>query len=154
MGIHRLALHELTLDDIQRCELVMLCLERAHVLADAEECGDEVLEMRRERDEELGLGLALQRIGCAAGGGKARSQRRIGLAQCLDEASIERQQAVARVEVREGETVVECGWRFVEEQAAPRQFGCILPPEKGPASSQAGYILITRRSSFRPSAPV
>ncbi len=111
-------------------------LQRADRLADAEQRRDEVLEMRRERDQELGLGLAIERIGRVAGGGEARRQRRIGFVQCLDKAAVQHRQTVARVEVREGEAMVEYRYRCVRTHAASRWHSGVsyLPRSAGFAS--------------------
>ena len=146
--VHRLALHELALDDVERRELVMPRLERAHLVADAEQRGEEVLEMRRERDQELGLGLAVERIGRVAGGGEARRQRR-DRPRAVPRRSGGRcvASAVARVEVGEGETVR----RDVEHRCVrtarggsrSRNSGVSYLPRSAGLASLLGYNVIT-----------
>jgi hypothetical protein len=59
--VHRLALDELALDRIERCELVVTRFERPDLIVDAEQRGQEVLEMRCERDQEVGFALLVER---------------------------------------------------------------------------------------------
>ena len=92
-------------------------LERADLIDDSKQRRDEVLEMRRQRDQELGLGLAVQRVGSAAGGDEARRKRRIGLVQCLGEPAVDRLQPLACIEIREGEAVVESQHRCMRHRA-------------------------------------
>ena len=53
--VHRLALDELPLDGEQRRQLVMARLERVHLRRDAEQLREEVLEVRRQRDQQRPL---------------------------------------------------------------------------------------------------
>ena len=55
--VHRLALDEQALDREQRRELVMRRLQRAHLGLDAEQLREEVLEVRRDGEQQVGLGL-------------------------------------------------------------------------------------------------
>jgi len=57
-----------------------------HFLLDAEELGEKILEMRPDRDQQLGFGLALERVGALA----RRAKRKIlppkqgfGQAHCI-----------------------------------------------------------------------
>ncbi len=73
--VHRLALDEKALDGVERRQLVVPRLERAHVGLDPEQRRDEVLEVRAQRDQQLGLRLARERVGAAARRVQARGER-------------------------------------------------------------------------------
>jgi hypothetical protein len=57
VGIHRLALHELSLDGVERRQRVVLRLERLDVGDDAEQAGEKVLDVRRDVDQQRGFFL-------------------------------------------------------------------------------------------------
>ena len=105
--VHRLALDEQTLHRVERRELVVPGLERAHFGLDAEQRRDEVFEMRPERDQELRLGLALQRIRVGARRGEARRKYRIRRLQMVDESTVDTRRPVALIEIGENEPVGE-----------------------------------------------
>ncbi len=56
----------------------MLRLMRQHLGLDAEQRGDEILEMRREVDDEIGFVLGSELLGRGAAGGEQREQAGIG----------------------------------------------------------------------------
>ena len=105
--VHRLALHELALDDEERCQLVVARLERAHGRHDAEQVRQEVFQVRREREQEVGLGLGRQRVGRRAPRRQPVGEPRIGGAQVLAEQRVDARQAVVRMQVGEREPVGE-----------------------------------------------
>src|SRR5262249_36516220 len=95
---------------VERCQRVMARFERPRIGRDAEQLGDEVLEQRRELDDQLGLRLArdlvinaLTRVFRRALGSPCRHQpvMQIGVAllEHVDEAAVETRQAVAAIEV-------------------------------------------------------
>ena len=69
--------------------------ERARLVLDAEQLGQEVLDMRRERDEEVRLALAANRV--ASGGNHTLMEPGIGFTQEREERGVDAQQACALV---------------------------------------------------------
>jgi hypothetical protein len=63
---HRLALNEQSLARIQRRERMVPIAKVGHRLLDAEQLCDERFKMRCQRDQQLGFGLALERLGVRA----------------------------------------------------------------------------------------
>ena len=68
---------------------------------------DEIFQMRREVEQQLGFGGAVERGGVAPRGHQTVVQLDIGLAHMADESGIEPDQPVAAVEILEGEIVPE-----------------------------------------------
>ena len=99
--VHGAPLHELALHRIQRRKLVVACGERARLGFDAEELGDEIFYMRRERDEQLRFRGAGGRL--RAGSDQLVGERAIGFAEVSDEGAIEPNQALALVQVGEAD---------------------------------------------------
>src|SRR5690606_19219492 len=99
-----LALYEAAAAFVDRRELVVAGGERRDFGPNAEELADEVLEMRRERDQELRLGFGRQGVRIRAGGLGPGGQSGVRRPQRLAERGIEPQKAVARVEIAELET--------------------------------------------------
>ncbi|HEY3459288.1 MAG TPA: hypothetical protein VGL52_00570 [Casimicrobiaceae bacterium] len=84
---------------------MVLRFERLHGYTDAEEIGEEVLEMRRDLDQELRFVLGAERGGFGARGGEPRRQRSVGLSEARNEVPVDTGGAFDRVEVAEGESV-------------------------------------------------
>ena len=104
MRVHRLALDEQALDRVERRKLVVARLERAHLGFDAEQRRDEILEVRRERDQQLRLVLARSSAsGRCARRGEPVGERRVSAAQVRDEQRVDARRALADVEVGERE---------------------------------------------------
>ena len=93
-------MHEQPLAGEQRGQGVDLFGQRHHVAADAEQPADEVLEMRRERQQQFGF-LARRRRRRAARRQQAQRQTVIDLAQMGQEGIVEFFQAALLVEVCE-----------------------------------------------------
>src|SRR5258706_9469746 len=81
---------------------MVACRERLHFSFDAEQLRDEVFEMGRQRDEQIGFLLAGRRI--APRLEKLLSERRL---EKIAERRVEAQQAIAIVEIGEREAVGE-----------------------------------------------
>jgi hypothetical protein len=105
--VDRLALDELAANGEQRRQLVVAGFERAHVGADAEQLRDEILDMRRDGDQQLGFCLAWQCIGADPCGQQPVGQHRIGRAQVIDEQRIDTCRTRDGVEVGERDAVGE-----------------------------------------------
>jgi len=105
--VDRLALDELAAHGEQRRQLVVAGFERAHVGADAEQLRDEILDMRRDGDQQLGFRLARQRIGLGARDQQPVGQHRIGRAQVIDEQRIDTCRTSDGMEVGERDAVGE-----------------------------------------------
>src|SRR5438874_6683881 len=73
--------------------------ERARLALDAEKLGDEVLDVRRERDQELRLGKS--RGGMGARGGKLLGERAVSAGEKSEERRIDLDEAFALVQIRE-----------------------------------------------------
>ena len=102
--VHRATLDEQPLDGVKRRELVVLRLERAHLGHDPEQCGEEVLDVGGERDQELRLALAIERVRLASRGGEPIGQRRVRLVEVRDEQRVDARRTFATVEIGESET--------------------------------------------------
>ena len=59
--VHGTALHEQPLHAVQRSQLVMACRQCSNFGANAEQLGDEVLQMRRGCDQQIGMGPRVER---------------------------------------------------------------------------------------------
>ncbi len=100
-------LHEEALHLIERRQRMMTRLERAHLGLDAEEVADEILEMQREIDQQLGVRLGLERIGIAPRRHQAIVQLGVDRGEPRDEGRVEAHEAFPAVQILEGETVLE-----------------------------------------------
>ena len=105
VGVHRLPLDELAFDGVERRELVMSRFERAERGFDAEQRAQEILEMRPERDQQLGLGLGREGTGFGACRTQTRDERRICGFEMRDEKAVEARRALDRIKVGENEPV-------------------------------------------------
>src|SRR5436853_2025340 len=99
--VQRAALHELALHRVERSKLVMLLGERLRFALDAKKLGGEILDVRRQRDQELRLRGTRRRL--RARSGKLVRQSAIGSGEVIDERAIEPDQALALVQVGEGD---------------------------------------------------
>ena len=104
VGVHRLALHEKTLHRVQRCKLVMRRFESTYVGLDAEQAREKVLEVRTDRDQQLGFVLARQSLRIRAGRDEARRNSSVRLAKVRDEKSVDAPRALRRIQIGECET--------------------------------------------------
>ena len=74
---------------------------------DAEQLADEILEMRREIDEEIGLILRGQFLGRGAAGGDQRKEAGIGRLKMRHESGVEPREPVTVIEIREVQTMLQ-----------------------------------------------
>ena len=107
MRVHRLALDEEALHRIERRELVVLPLQRADVARNAEQRGEEILQMRPKRDQQVRLTLAPQLVGPGARHDQACRQRLVRRLQMLDEQRVDARRAGGRIQIGEGQPVRE-----------------------------------------------
>ncbi len=103
--IHRLALDELALHDVKRRELVVQRFELTHFRLDPEQRRDKVLEVRSDRDQEIGFLLACQRVRVSARRIETIGERRVGGRKMSGEQFIDPRGAFDRVEIGERESV-------------------------------------------------
>jgi hypothetical protein len=96
---HRLALNEQSLARIQRRELVMPIGKLIHRVLDSEQPCDERFEVRRQRDQQLGLRLRFERLRIAACLAQAIGQRRHRLGELPREQLVELDQPFAPIQV-------------------------------------------------------
>jgi hypothetical protein len=96
-SLDRPALNKETLDRIEWGKLVVTRLQRPHFVRDAEQVSDEILEMGRQIDEKVRLGLALDRVRVASRCHQAVVQRDIGLDEMGDKGLVEAHETVAIV---------------------------------------------------------
>ena len=95
------ALHEQPLDRIERGQRVMAGAQRPHLVGDAEQLGDELLQHRREFDDEIGFRLAGHLFRRRARRHQPVVQLRILRLEEIHEVAVEAHQAVAAMKVRE-----------------------------------------------------
>ncbi len=101
------ALHEQALRRIERRQPVVARLERPHLAGNAEEVAEEVLEMRREIDQQLAFALAVKRLGRGARRHQPIVQRRLGGGEMRDKGAVEPHEAVALIEIGKGQPVLQ-----------------------------------------------
>jgi hypothetical protein len=82
-------------------------LQRADLAGDAEEVADEIFEMRRQIDEEIGFVLAVERIGLGARRHQPVVQRRLDGGEMRDKGAVEPDQPVALVKIGKTEPVLQ-----------------------------------------------
>ena len=126
-------LHEEALHLIERRQRMMTRLERAHLSLDPEEIADEILEMRREVDQQLRVHLGLERVGIAPRRHQPVVQIRIGRAEPCDERRIETHEPVAAVQILEGEIVLEL--EFADGHPRVQIESACAPKDAAPRSS-------------------
>ena len=105
--VQRAALHEQALDRVKRSELVMARGERLHLGFDAEQASDKIIEMRRDRDQQIRLGLRRQRGRVGTTREQPVAQCGVGFAEEREECGVEPSQSVSRVEIFERKMEVE-----------------------------------------------
>ena len=103
VAVHRLALHEQTLDAVERRSKAVLIAQRLHFLLYAEQPGDERLDMRRQREQERGFLQRRQRVGASPRSRELLSQPGIVLRQRVQEQPVQAFQALTGVKIGEGE---------------------------------------------------
>ncbi len=106
--LHRAALHEEALHGVERRQIAVPSLQRPHFRSDAEETGDEILEMRGQIDQELGMRLRFQRGGIPPCAHQTVVQLRVAISEMGDEGCVDACQPVAGVEIREGKPMLQC----------------------------------------------
>src|SRR5690349_3099530 len=80
-------------------------LQCPHLAGDAEEIAEKIFDMRREIDEQVAFGLAVERLGVGAPRHQPVVQTDIGRREMRDEGAIEPDQPVALVKVGKSEPV-------------------------------------------------
>ena len=86
----------------------MARLERAHLGFDGEQAAEKILEMRREIDDQVGLGLLVERGRVGARGHQPVVQRHIARGEMRDELAVEPDQPAAVVKLGKFEPVLQC----------------------------------------------
>ena len=103
--LDRAALDEKPLDRIERREAVVLSLKRPNLAGNAEEIADEILEMSRQIDDQIGFGLAVERVGRRARRHQPVVQRQFRRGELSDKRAVEPHQPVALVKIGKTEPV-------------------------------------------------
>ena len=103
--LHGAALHKEALDRKKRRQLVVARLQCAHLTGDPEQLAEEILDMRREIDEQVAFGLAVERLRLGAPRHQPRVQTDIGGREVRDKGAIEPDQPVALVKIGKTEPV-------------------------------------------------
>ncbi len=98
---HRLALHELAFDGINRREHVVPLGQREHRVRDPKELRQEPLEMRADREDQRRFAFRVERGGIGARREQSLVQRGIRSGQEFEKAGVESEEAVAAVKIRE-----------------------------------------------------
>ncbi len=106
-ALDRPALDEEPLHRIKRRQRIMARRQFAGLARDAEEIGDEILEQRGERDDEVRFRLAFERGRAAPRRHQPVVQAHVGPGEPGDKRRIEPHQPVAVVKVLEGEAVLQ-----------------------------------------------
>jgi len=101
IAVHRLALNELPLHLVERRKLVVAGDERPDLGFDPEQTRDEMLEVRREVEQQRRFEPGYERAGIAACVREPLVERRIAFHQRRDEMLVEPDQAFARVQCLE-----------------------------------------------------
>ena len=104
-ALDRPALHEQALATIERRQRMVARGEVRDRVGDAEQRADEVVEMRRQVDQQLGMVLALERVGRGPRGVETRREIAVGGRQMVAKQRVDADQAVTRVEVTECQPV-------------------------------------------------
>jgi hypothetical protein len=100
-------LHEQPLHLVERRQRIVAQSQRPHLVGDAEQLGDEVLELGRKLDDEIGFGLACRRFWGRARRHQPMVQVAIARLEHVDEAGVEAHQAVAAIEFLEAKAETE-----------------------------------------------
>ena len=99
----RASLHKQALDRIERRQIVMARLQRPHLRRDAEQLAEEILDMRRQLDQQIQFPGVPKGLGIAPRRHQPVMQRAIRRREIRDESPIDAHETVAVVEVGEGE---------------------------------------------------
>ena len=102
---HRLALHELALDAIERGKFLVTSGERTQLAGDSEQLREEAVQVRPEIDDQRRLVFLRQHLRGEAAGREPLGERRIGVGKIGAKSGVELQQALAPVEVGKGKAV-------------------------------------------------
>ena len=100
-------LDELALDRVERRELVVPLRKCEDLVGDAEELGEKALEVRREVEQQLRLGLCIQGFGIGAAGAQGAGEGGIRGFEEREEPLVQPGEAGALVEILEREAVGE-----------------------------------------------
>ena len=119
-ALHCAALNEKPLDPVQRRELAVPRLKRAHFLGVAEEFADEVFQMRRQLDQQIGFRLGFERVGILARGGETPGQGGVARLHMIEEGGVEPHQSVAPIQIRESQSVFQPEFRHRNSVSAER----------------------------------
>ncbi len=98
-AFHGAALHEQTLYGVKRRQCLMPRLQRARLFADAEQLGDEILEMRRQVDQQFGFDLGFELGGIAPPRHHAIEQINVARFNVCDKRRVELFQPVAAIQI-------------------------------------------------------
>ncbi len=145
--LRRAPLHEQPFHRVERVKRLMTGDERAQFGGDTEQLAEEVLELRRELDDQVGFRLARCRI--RRGTRRQQPDVQIGIAhrEEIDEPAIEARQTFAMVEILESQVEAEdesCSHRSTR----PR---CAFPPRR--TANRLQPSLRRRGISARAGAP-
>ncbi len=98
----------------------MARLKRAHFACDAEKISDEILEMRREFDQQVGFRLDVERFGIGARGHEAFGQCCAAGFEMSEEGGVEPHQPLAPVQILESQSVFETKFGHCDAVSAER----------------------------------
>ncbi len=93
--LDRAALHEQPLDRIERRQFVMARLQRPHLDGNAEQMPKEILDMRRQIDQQVGFARMPEPVRIAPRRHQPLVQRGIALGQMRDKSPVEAHEPVA-----------------------------------------------------------
>ncbi len=106
-ALDRAALHEQPLDRIERRQRVVARLQRANLGSDAEQRAEEILDMRRQFDQQLRFRRMSEPVRIAPPRHQPVVQRNICFGEMRDKGAIDAHEAVAIVKIGEREPVRE-----------------------------------------------
>ena len=84
---------------------MVACLQRPHLGSDAEQLGEEILEMGGQVDEQDRLGLALERVWLLPRYHQPVAERDVGLGKMGDKRPIDSSEAMPVVKIGKGKPV-------------------------------------------------
>jgi hypothetical protein len=120
------------------------CLDLAH---DGKQTGDEILELDRKLDDQIGISLAGDLLRRDAGGHQPIVQLGVALFEEIDKAAVEPHQAFAAIEVFEPQIKAK-GKIFAHQQKGILRFG-LAPIGRRSPDPQSG-ICCTRAARLGP----
>ena len=103
----RAALHEQAFDRIERRQRVMARLQRLHLVRDPEQIAEEILDVRRQFDEQIRLSLMLEPVRIAPRRHQPIVQSNIAVGEMANKRPIDAYETVAIIEIGETEAVRE-----------------------------------------------